>query len=534
MKRSAYKRSRAEKRVLWEIRQRYQINQSGRIKHQAASAPASPSRQSVLTPRSSKYLTRSQPSRPTTRPGGRGSIGTGGGRSHWGRRLFLAVFLLLIATGGIFGYKILAAGNKISVADQSLLGQIKDLLFSSGEFLQGEADGRVNVLLIAIGGEGHKGQDLADTIMVASLQPVDGDIALLSIPRDLYVQVPGEEYFTKINAVHAYGESQKKDHGPEVLRKKVEEITGLTMHYYARIDFIAFKNIVDTVGGINISVDNSFYDYWHKISFPAGTEKMNGERALAFVRARYIEGSEGGDFKRAQRQQQVLLALREKVFSVNTAFDFRAVNAILNSLSENIRTDMQLWEMKRFYELARLINSDQVRSVVLSTGPNGVLVGETEVLGGVPASVLRPRVGDYSEIHAIAANIFSDEISTSLASATVPSESTRPEEIAQREEIDSQPIAAKPTLEIRNGTNVTGLAKRTADTLTDKGYEVKSIGNAANRSTEKTTIYALRSEAIEGAKTVGELLGTATDSGLPEGEEASEADVLIILGQDAQ
>ncbi len=530
MDRSSSHQSRAEKRVLWEIRQRYQLNKSHKKQPAAALARSAP----ASSPLSARQRAGSGPRPKTGR--GRATVGAPARRTHFGRarRLFAIIFLLLIASGGVFGYKILAAGNKISVAEQSLLGQLKDLLFRSGERLAGESEGRINFLLIAIGGEGHSGQDLADTIIVASVRPEQGDVALLSIPRDLYVQVPGEEYFSKINAVHARGESRAKDRGPEVLKEKVEEITGLPIHYYARIDFIAFKRIVDAVGGINIAIDKTFYDYWHKISFPAGTEKMNGERALAFVRARYIEGSEGGDFKRNQRQQQVLLALKENVFSVNTAFDFRAVNTILNSLSENIRTDMQLWEMKRMYELARLIQTAKLRSTILSTGPNGVLVGDTQVLDGAPASVLRPRAGNYSEIHALAANIFAEDVSTPLAaSGEVTEQAGQATPPAEEEPAQDEP-AAPPTVEIRNGTNITGLAKQTSDALTTKGYTITKVGNAVNRSTDKTIVYALTGEAIEGAKTLGEALHAGTDSGLPAGEPASDALVLVILGADAQ
>ena len=452
-------------------------------------------------------------------------------RRHWGRRFGLLLFLLVLAAGGVFGYKIISASNKISVADSSVIGQLKDLLFGSGEVLQGEGEDRVNILLLAVGGEGHKGENLADTIMVASIRPQTNEVALLSIPRDLYVQVPGEDYYTKINAVHSYGESKKKDGGPEALSQTVKEITGQPIHYFARIDFTAFKTIVDAVGGVNITIENSFHDYWHKIDFQEGTEKMNGERALAYVRARYVEGPEGGDFKRAARQQQVLLALREKVFSVNTAFDFGAVNTILNSLSNNIRTDMQLWEMKRFFEMTRLIDQNNVHSVVLSTGHNGVLVGSTEVLGGVPASVLRPRTGDYSEIQNLTANIFSAEVNTTVTPQQAPSSETQatPEPTEEPEE-----EAPKPKLEIRNGTNVAGLAKKTSDELQGKGYEVLSIGNAANRTTEQTTVYSLKATQVDGAQEIAELLGASASSNLPEGEAESDADVLIILGSDAQ
>ena len=367
--------------------------------------------------------------------------------------------------------------------------------------------------------------------MVISYQPSTNTAALLSIPRDLYVPVPGQEYYSKINAVHAYGESQKKDQGPELLRQLVQEITSLPLHYYVRVDFIAFKNIIDALGGINITIANSFYDYWHKISFPAGTEKMNGERALAYVRARYIEGPEGGDFKRAARQQQVLLALRDKVFSVQTALDFTGVNTILNSLTDNLRTDMQLWEMKRFYELARLINQAQIHSVVLTAGPQGVLTGSTEVLGGAPASVLRPRTGDYSEIQAIAQNI----LTTASENTELPAVTETPPsaDLSAEQTSPSPSPVLKPSLVIRNGTDITGLARRIADKL-EEDYTIAAIGNAAQRGQTQTIIYLLSPDYAQGAADLANTLGWKLENNLPENESPVNADALIILGTDAQ
>lgn len=518
MENTSSPRSSAQKRIIWELGRRYTSGGS-----RSKASPHMTSR-----------------SLPPTTPPKREAVRSRRRKGSWLRRSLLIIVALFTLGAGVFGYKILAASNRISTADRSLLGQLRDLLFRSSEKLQGEEDGRINIMLLAVGGEGHSGETLADTIMVASIRPhpdKPSEVALLSIPRDLYVQVPGEEYFSKINAVHAYGEAKEKDHGPEVLDTKVEEITGLPIHYYVRVDFTAFKHIVDAVGGLTITIDRSFFDYWHKIDFQAGTEKMNGERALAYVRARYIEGPEGGDFRRATRQQQVLLALQDKVFSVQTAFDFTAINSILNSLSDNIRTDMHLWEMKRFYELARSIDRSQVHSTVLTTGPNSVLEGGTEMLGGTPASILRPRTGDYSEIQSLAQNIFDGKILKEALPEGESNPTPPPDEqtgLATGLPATPAPVASKPSVEIRNGTNVTGLAARFQEKLRKEGYEVKSIGNAKNRSTSKTTVYSLDGKYVDAATSLAEDLHAQADSGLPSDESSTEANTLIILGADAE
>ena len=517
-------KSNEQKRAIWAIQRRYGIDKDN-ADNQATTQPNN--RVSNKRAKKNSYNQRlrqdRRPPRKVTPTRKKGSLF---------KRILLLIALIIIVSIGVFGYKIIATGDKITVSDRSILGQLRDLLLSQNNVLAGENEGRINIMLIAVGGEGHKGKDLADTIMIASINPHTNKAALLSIPRDLYVQVPEREYFSKINAVHAYGESQKTDNGPIVLGTLLEEITGQPIHYYIRIDFTAFKNIIDAIGGINITIENSFFDYWHKISFPAGTEKMNGERALAYVRARYIEGPEGGDFKRAARQQQMLLASREKVFSVQTALDFTKLNSILNSLSDNIRTDMQLWEMKRFFELARITEPSQVHSEVLSPGPKGVLIGGTEILGGVPASILRPRTGNYSEIQTIAANLLKQTDTDESQAQDVPAPKVptpTPTPTPKKSK-----IVSLPTVEIRNGTKINGLAKQKSDELSDKGYEIVTIGNAISNNTTETIIYYISDEQEQSALNLAQTLSVKTAKKPPESETGTSADILLILGQDQQ
>lgn len=459
------------------------------------------------------------------------------------RGVLIFITLLLVTGAGIFGYKILAAGNSISTANQTFFGQLGDLLFKSGNQLKGEKEGRINILLIAIGGEGHEGANLADTIMIASIEPKEKKVALLSIPRDLYVQVPNQQVYSKINAVHAYGESEKKDGGPALLKQKIEEITGLKIHYFARIDFTAFKKIVDAVGGVNIHIANGFFDYWHKIAFPTGTETMNGDRALAYARARFVNGPEGGDFKRTARQQQMLVAIRDKVFSVHTALDFNAMNGIFSSLSEDIRTDLQIWEMKRFFELARQINSSDFRSDIMSTGPNGILKGDTVVLGGVPASVLKTRTGDFSEVQALAQNMFSESIGKVIEEqpTSVPVENINANgDIIPNISPSPSPntsaapsSASLPTVEVRNGTSTNGLAKKIATKLESQGYKVVATANANSKSVSKTIVYAPKVTQADDAQKIASSLNASAATDIPTSEAKTNADILVILGSDA-
>lgn len=477
--------------------------------------------------------------------GGGGTIKAPSGKRKKGRgvrRTIYIIITLLVLCGGLFSAKILKVGQNVLNKDRSIIAQLMDLFLPGDRSLVGEKDGQINVLLAAIGGKGHEGENLTDTIMVAMIRPQEKKVALLSIPRDLYVRLPGSNSFTKINAVNAYKENVKKGEGIIALGQKVEEITGLSIHYYARVDFTAFKQVIDKIGGVEVTVPVSFYDYWHKISFPAGTELMNGDRALSYVRARYVEGPEGGDFARAARQQHLLLAMREKIFSANTAFDVRAISGILDALGDNVATNFNLWEVKRVFEMARVIPKDNINTAVLSTGNNGLLTGGTEILDGVPASVMRPRAGaeDYSQIKEFVSNIFLSTKNNALATSQSSPKPTAPPSASPSStpSPSSSPGTTnlkteKPTVEIRNGTNITGLASRTSSKLKAANFTIQNVGNAAKRDRTSTIVIDLTSDKKpESLKAILSTLGISSTVSLPSSENSSKADFLILLGTD--
>lgn len=468
---------------------------------------------------------------------------TGGwfsGRGRRWRRVLLVVLAILLALLFLGLGKFLTVGSAVLSHERSVIGQLADLLFRRGQ-LKGERENRVNILLLAEGGEGHAGENLTDTIMLASFRPQEKDVAIMSIPRDLYVKIPDTELYTRINGVHAHGEQQRKGLGVQLIKQKIGEITGQPIHYVARIDFIAFKKIVDELGGVDITIGNSFYDFWHKISFPAGTEHMNGERALAYVRARYIEGSGGGDFKRAERTQQVLLAIRKNVFSVQTAVDLRALAGILETLKQHVATDFTLSDFKRLADLTRGISEDLIRTAVITSGPNGLLVGTTETLGGRPAPVLRPRNGteQYDEIRAFATNIFTEApIAPSPSVGATPATSSpvpSPEVSLSPGIPDGGAIAdEQPTVDVRNGTTIVGMAARVAKRLEKQHFTVTGVGNATTRSRTRTIVV----DRTGGKKPVSlaavlSVLDVSTTVALPPEETLSaDANFVVFLGSD--
>ena len=276
-----------------------------------------------------------------------------------------------------------------------------------------EADGRTNILLLGLDKRngGTVTSILTDTMIVASVGRVDGDIVLISAPRDLWVQSPKGNY-SKINALYAWG-------GVPDIRAVTETVLGIPIHYYAVVDFSMFEQVVDTLGGINVSIDRSFDDYKYPIEgkenapeneryetlhFVAGPTNMDGITALKFVRSRHGNNEEGTDFARSKRQQKVIVAIKDKVLSVETLFNLTKLQELYNIYSKNVETNIDFQAIQGFYGLSKQVNFSNIRSIVMDNGEaqsdGGLLYAptDTSLYGG--AYVLIPKSGDYSQIHA--------------------------------------------------------------------------------------------------------------------------------------
>ena len=277
-------------------------------------------------------------------------------------------------------------------------------------------DGRTNILLLALDrrkeidprcNQTRGGSGLSDTLIVASLGIESGELVLVSIPRDLWVETG---YFSgKINSAYSTGGGGGK--GAELVSRIVGGVLGIPIHYYAVVDFSGFKKAVDILGGIEVEVERGFDDYkypipgkecaeteeekWEHIHFDAGRQVMNGEQALKFVRSRHALGPEGSDFARSKRQQKVLLSIKEKASSLSAFSDWDRVKELYQAFEDSVETNLSLWEMERLYTLGKGVES--VRTEVLD-GSRGLLYvpEDRERFGG--AWVLVPRAGDFSEV----------------------------------------------------------------------------------------------------------------------------------------
>lgn len=414
--------------------------------------------------------------------------------------------IIILGLGGFFGAKawktlaqIITKNNNKSAPFLSFLGNVNP------NQLQGEGDGRINILLLGVGGTNHPGGLLTDTIMVMSIDPVNKKLAFLSIPRDLYVKIPGVGY-NKINYAHAYGEQNLKDEGggPALSKKVVSEILDLPIHYYVKIDFDGFKKFIDTLGGIDINVEKALSDPYYPASnmidydpfyIASGQQHLNGTTALKYARSRETTS----DFDRSRRQQEVIVAARDKALSVGVLTNPKKITELLNIVGDHLRTDIQTWEMERLFSLAKDIDTSNIVSKVLDNSSEGLLTSG-QIEGGYYL-VPKAGIGNYSAIQKLVHEIFTDPY-------------------LQKE---------NAKIQVLNATGHVGEATEVSEMLKSYGYNVVSVEK--NPTTEeKTVIYDYSS----GKKPFTVKFLTDRFSASVENQptqSSSPADIVVIVGK---
>lgn len=411
--------------------------------------------------------------------------------------LVLAVLAMLSVKAVLASQKVVA---KPSQGAPALKGQIDPTR------LKGEGDGRINILLLGVGGAEHTAGALTDTIMVASIDPIHKDVAMLSIPRDLYVKIPGYGA-AKINAAGTYG-------GPELSKQVVSQILDLPIHYYIQADFGAFKQSVDAVGGVQVNPEKALYDpdypcdngrNYCPFSLKPGAQKLNGATALKYVRCRH--GVCEGDFGRAARQQEVLLALRHEVLAAKTLTNPIKMSALIDGIGDHVRMDLQLNEVQKLAELLKDAKTDTITTKVLTNEEGGLLVNGSNTFKGA-GSILLPRAGsfDYSEIQELVHTIFAD--------GYLKKES--------------------PKIEIVNASGRTGLADRLNRQLSAYSYQV--VGTTTATQQQPTTQLVDYSNGTKPytVRYLQQRFKAPVVKGDPAAKPASSADIVIMVGKDYQ
>lgn len=367
--------------------------------------------------------------------------------------IVMAGFIVIKVTTGIY--------NTIRNFDP------KSVVFAMGSNLKQDKNGYTNIVLLGDGGHVRDGADLVDTIIVASLDMKNKSASLLSIPRDYYVK--SAQYGNgKINEL--YRNNKKilgEEKAYETFKAVTGEITGLDIQYYVRVDFNGFVDVVDSLGGINVDVKEAINDPFYPnetdngytlFQVNAGPQEMDGETALKFTRSRKTTS----DFSRALRQQQVIMAIREKALSGKVLTDPSVIKKIYDSISKNLNTDISIREMITLASFASNFDRSKMVMKVIHDDPSqegGFLYTPDRTLYN-NMFVLVPDGDNLDLIHKYADLIFN------------------------KRDFFTSPA----TIEILNATKSPGVARRVASYLTRFGFNIVKISNLLDKSGKRKTV----------------------------------------------
>ncbi len=307
------------------------------------------------------------------------------------RRVIALVAATVVLVAGVFGVRTIL--GLAHITRQNPLGVIGDLIGGKGGSAINKATvdlHRINFAVYGYGGPGHDGAFLTDSIMIISVQPkLSGPpaVAEISVPRDWFVPIelgPGKTTSQRINQAYADGMAGEGSvpagdptAGASVANATMAHLLGIHIDHWVGVDFQAFKSSVDAVGGVDVVVPDSFTDYQYPagecssgphencrfttVHFNAGPQHMNGTQALEFSRSRHsTDNNEGTDFARSRRQQLVVAALKQKVVSLGGLGN---LPDLLNSLGDNIVTDLHVNDLEALYSLLKDVDTKSILHV---------------------------------------------------------------------------------------------------------------------------------------------------------------------------
>jgi LCP family protein required for cell wall assembly len=385
---------------------------------------------------------------------------------------------------------------------------------------QWDGASRINIAFFGLRGDDGQGEGCptcTDTIMVLTVDPVTKTAGMLSIPRDMWVNIPSAGY-SRINTAWAIGENAKlPGGGPALAMQTVSQFIGVPIHYYVQVDFGAFVSFINLIGGIDVYVEERMVldplgeGPDHFVLKPGDYRHLTGPRALAYARCRHeSQGCSGGDVGRAKRQQQVILAIRDKVLEPETfATLITQAPQLYAEFSSGIHTNMSLEDAIQLAVLAKDIRVDDIKRGVID---NTMAIPADTTINGVPANVLRP-VPDLIRI-------LRDEI-------FVPGGPLSP--LAQGDPVAlMQSDQAK--IRIINNTYTAGLEQSTASLLSNQGMQVVEFGLPTGAS--NTTKIILYSSKLYALRYLTELFEARSQQIIIQPDPASAVDIEIRLGED--
>ncbi len=337
-----------------------------------------------------------------------------------------------------------------------------------GKDLKKDNNGYTNILLLGDGGFDRDGAGLLDSIQVASIDYERNAVSLFSVPRDYFVDQTNNLGLTRagsrINQIYVnYSDIENQNERYQIVKEAIGELMNLDIQYYMRIDFQAFVQVVDSIGGISIDVPKAIYDPkypndndngYDPFSIEAGLQELDGETALKYARSRKTTS----DYDRSARQQLILEAIQQKVLSRETLTSLSTITELYNSIKSNINTDMSLREMASLAGFANQVDRSRMVAKQLHTNTladGGLLYdGLRSIYGG---AVVLPEGNNLDMIHKYADLIFNNR------------------------EVYYQPA----TIEVLNASQYTGVASEVDYELTRFGFQVENVDNYLDENGER-------------------------------------------------
>lgn len=385
---------------------------------------------------------------------------------------------------------------------------------------QWDGGSRVNIAFFGLRGGDLRDEGCpacTDTIILLTIDPLSKTAGMLSIPRDLWVDIPGFGH-SRINTAWTLGEAAKlPGGGPGLAMETVSQLIGVPVHYFVQVDFGTFVSFINLIGGIDVYVEQRMAldpigpGQDHFALQGGDIRHLTGKRALAYARCRdESQGCVGGDPGRAKRQQQVILAIRDKVFNPKE-FPKLLVQApaLFAEFSSGVRTNLSLENIVKLAALAKDIPLENIKQGVID---NNMAVFANTTLNGVPASVLRPAP---DLIRVLRDEIFTTEGPASPLAQGDPASLMRSEAARVR---------------VTNNTYTAELARRAANFLQAQGVQVTEIGASTGDASQTTLI--IYSPNLYTLKFLTELFELTSYQIIMKPDPAASVDIEIRLGED--
>ncbi len=435
------------------------------------------------------------------------------------KRVAIVLLVIAIIIGGWLGGKLLYNAHKL------FGGNILGVLQTTK--LKGEDNGRVTILLAGNSADdtGHSGADLTDSILLLSVDTVSHSAYMLSVPRDLWVDVPGSGH-QKINSTYVVGnansfsDSGYPKGGMGQLEQVITDNLGVKINYYALVNYTALRQAVDAVGGIDYTVHSTdprgLYDpnidYTTNkslVKLTNGLHHLNGEAALNLARARGDSsrsyGFAGSDFDRTQHQREMLTALKSKAVSAGTLSNPAKLSSLADAIGGNVKTDLSISEVRRLYDVTKDINNSSIRSVGFNNVDGASLLTNYQAPNGASALIPLAGLDDFSDMQSFIKRLNSHDPVVQEGAKVV----------------------------LLNATDTRGLAGTVRSTLTSKNLNIIAIADAKSIQAV-TSIIDLTTPASAKPGTKKFLTQTFGNHVSPTNAYGNQydADFIVLLGAD--